>query len=82
MKPKEIREMSLKDLRERVDVEKQNLVQMKLNHSISPLEDTSKIKKARRDVARMITILGQRDKTEVAKTAAPAAPAAEEVKQN
>lgn len=74
--------MSLKDLRERVDVEKQNLVQMKLNHSISPLEDTSKIKKARRDVARMITILGQRDKTEVAKTAAPAAPAAEEVKQN
>lgn len=65
--------MSLKDLRERVDAEKQNLVQMKLNHSISPLEDTSKIKKAKADVARMITILAQREKEDAAKA---------EVKQN
>ncbi|MCI2082735.1 MAG: 50S ribosomal protein L29 [Bacteroidales bacterium] len=78
MKPKEIREMSLKDLRERVDAEKQNLVQIKLNHSISPLEDTSKIKKARRDVARMITILAQREQEEAVRKASET----EEVKQN
>jgi large subunit ribosomal protein L29 len=79
MKPKEIREMSLKDLRERVDAEKQNLVQMKLNHSISPLEDTSKIKKAKADVARMMTILAQRENEEAEK-AKTKAPAAEQVK--
>lgn len=79
MKPKEIREMSLKDLRERVDAEKQNLVQMKLNHSISPLENTSKIKKAKTDVARMMTILAQRENEEAEK-AKTKAPAAEQVK--
>ena len=32
MKPKEIREMSIKDLRERIETEKANLAQMKINH--------------------------------------------------
>ena len=30
MKPKEIREMSIKDLRERIETEKANLAQMKI----------------------------------------------------
>ena len=44
MKPKEIREMSIKDLRERIETEKANLAQMKINHAVSPIEDTSKIR--------------------------------------
>ncbi|MCF0166544.1 MAG: 50S ribosomal protein L29 [Bacteroidales bacterium] len=59
MKAKEIREMAEKDLRERIQTEQANLAQMKLNHAVSPLEDTSKIAKARRDIARMKTILSQ-----------------------
>ena len=40
MKPKEIREMSIKD---------------------SPIEDTSKIRKAGKDIARMLTILTEKE---------------------
>lgn len=62
MKAKEIREMSISDLRERIETEKANLVQMKLNHAISPIEDTSKIRKAGKDIARMMTILTEMNK--------------------
>ena len=62
MKVSEVREMSVADLRDRIEVEKNNLDTMKLNHTISPLEDTSKIRKTRQDIARMITILAQKEK--------------------
>ena len=61
MKASEVREMSVADLRDRIEVEKANLESMKINHAISPLEDTSKIAKARRDIARMITILAEKE---------------------
>lgn len=54
--------MSIADLRDRIAVEKSNLDQMKINHAISPLEDTSKFRKTRRDIALMITILAQKEK--------------------
>jgi large subunit ribosomal protein L29 len=62
MKVSEVREMSVADLRDRIEVEKNNLDTMKLNHAISPLEDTSKIRKTRQDIARMITILAENEK--------------------
>ena len=61
MKASEVREMSIADLRERIEIEKANLNTMKINHAISPLEDTSKIAKARRDIARMATILAEKE---------------------
>lgn len=54
--------MSVADLRDRIAVEKSNLDQMKINHAISPLEDTSKFRKTRRDIALMITILAEKEK--------------------
>ncbi len=62
MKSKEIREMAVKDLRERVEAEKVSLDQLKINHAISPIDDMSKIKKARRSIARMRTVLGEMDR--------------------
>ncbi len=62
MKASEVREMSISDLRDRIEAEKAALDTMKINHTISPLEDTSKIRKARRDIARMITILAEKEK--------------------
>ena len=62
MKVSEVREMSVADLRDRIQIEKANLDTMKINHAISPLEDTSKFRKTRRDIARMITILAQKEK--------------------
>ncbi len=67
MKTSEIREMAEKDLRERIETEKANLVQTRLNHIISPLDDTSKIKKAKKDIARMMTILAEIEKTKTEK---------------
>ena len=61
MKASEVREMSISDLRERIEIEKANLNTMKINHAISPLEDTSKISKARKDIARMMTILAEKE---------------------
>jgi large subunit ribosomal protein L29 len=61
MKAAEIREMSIADIRERIEIEKNNLDTMKINHTISPLEDTSKIAKARKDIARMMTILAEKE---------------------
>ena len=62
MKVSEGREMSVADLRDRIEIEKANLDSMKINHAISPLEDTSKFKKTRQDIARMITILAEKEK--------------------
>ena len=59
MKASEVREMSISDLRERIEAEKAALDTMKINHTISPIEDTSKIGKARKDIARMMTILAE-----------------------
>ena len=61
MKASEVREMSIADLRERIEIEKSNLENMKINHAISPLEDTSKIAKARKDIARLMTILAEKE---------------------
>lgn len=67
MKASEIREMSTKDLLERVEQEKSQQAKMRLNHAISPLENTSKIKEQRKDIARMLTILHERKINEVKK---------------
>ena len=60
MKISEVREMSIADLQDRIGGEKANLDTMKINHAVSPLENTSEIKKLRRDIARMMTVLAQK----------------------
>ena len=61
MKIKEIRELETKDLVERLEAEVAKYHQMKLNHAITPQENPSQIKAARRDIARMKTVLRQRE---------------------
>jgi ribosomal protein L29 len=61
MKIAEIRELSKKDLLEKVDTEMKSYNQMVLNHSISPLENPAQIKQLRRSIARMKTELRQRE---------------------
>ena len=61
MKMSEIKELADKDLREKIENAEVALQKMKLNHAVSPLENPSQIKAARRDVARMKTELRQRE---------------------
>ena len=61
MKIKEVRELDNKALAEKLEMAETALHQMKLNHAISPLENPSQIKAARRDIARIETELRQRE---------------------
>ena len=60
MKTAEIKDLPLQDLKERIASEKANLATMKVQHAVSPIENPSIIKKTRRDIARMLTILRQK----------------------
>jgi large subunit ribosomal protein L29 len=61
MKTSEIKELTTKEIVEKIQVEKENLVRLKLNHAVSPLDNPMKIKDARKNVARLKTILHQRE---------------------
>jgi len=62
MKIKEVRELETNDLVEKLENAKAELDTLKLNHQVSPLENPSQIKAARRDIARMMTELNSRKK--------------------
>ena len=53
MKIAEIKELSTKELQERMEADVTRYAQMKLNHAISPLENPEMLKQLRRDIARM-----------------------------
>jgi large subunit ribosomal protein L29 len=60
MKNSEIKELSTKELKERIVTEMEMLTRMKLNHSVSPLDNPMKIRDSRKNVARMKTELVKR----------------------
>lgn len=57
MKISEIRQIPVAELAERIADEVAKYNQLLLHHSISPLENPSQIKEARRTIARMKTVL-------------------------
>lgn len=57
MKISEIRQIPVAELAERIADEVAKYNQLLLNHSISPLENPSQIKDARRTIAKMKTVL-------------------------
>ena len=61
MKQKEVKALETKELAEKLEAAKASLHQMKINHQVTPLENPSQIKSARRDIARMETELRQRE---------------------
>ena len=61
MKMTEFKGIETKELVEKLETEVAKYNQMKLNHSVTPLENPSQIKAARRDIARMKTELRQRE---------------------
>ena len=61
MKINEIKGIETKELAEKLETEVANYNQMKLNHAVTPMENPSQIKAARRDIARMKTELRQRE---------------------
>jgi large subunit ribosomal protein L29 len=60
MKTSEIREMSIKEIEERIENEKNFLFRQRLNHAISPLDNPLKLRESRRNIARLNTLLNQK----------------------
>ena len=61
MKTAEIKELSTKELLERIEAEAVALHRMEINHSITPLDNPAQIKALRRTIARMKGEVRQRE---------------------
>jgi large subunit ribosomal protein L29 len=62
MKQKEISQLSVNELKERLASEQGQLSKLKLNHAVSPIENPLKIRNTRRVIARIQTELTNRAK--------------------
>ena len=60
MKASEIRQMSKKEILDRIDEEQENLVSVRFLHASSQQTDTSVLQKTTRDIARLKTVLQER----------------------
>ena len=66
MKAKEIREKETDHLKHELEEKRKHLFDLRTQAVTEKLEDPSQLKKARKDIARMMTVLKQRE-TESAK---------------
>ena len=57
----DLKQLSTKDLVERIKEEKGALAKLKLNHAVSPIENPAKITYSRKTVARLQTELRARE---------------------
>jgi len=62
MKNKDIVALSTAELEAKIKEGKAEMVKLKLNHSISPIENPIKIRDSRKSVARLATELTKRNK--------------------
>ena len=61
MKTSEIIELTDKEILERIQLEIDTLLRLKMNHAVSPLDNPLKIQETRRNIARMKTMMRQRE---------------------
>ena len=64
MKTSEIKELTTKEIVERIQTEQENLVRLRLNHAVSPLDNPNKLTESKRNIARLKTILRDRELNE------------------
>ena len=60
MKAKEIRDLSIDDLKKKSNDLAEELNKLKFQHGIRPLENTAKLKELRRDISRVKTIITEK----------------------
>jgi len=59
MKASEIRDLSLEEMKAKVVEMKENFFNLRFQHGAGQLENTAKLKEARKDLARLNTIIVQ-----------------------
>ena len=60
MKIHEIREMKDDELVKRIEEEEKNLIDLRFSHQLKELTNTAKLMLAKKDIARMKTVLNER----------------------
>ena len=60
----EIKGLTTKEINERIENEQNFLGRQRMNHAVSPLDNPTKLKESRRIIARLKTILRQRQMNE------------------
>ena len=63
MKQSEIKILTVEDLNDKLQEFKQKLLDLKMSHAVSPMENPMQIKFARKTVARIMTELSRRRNT-------------------
>lgn len=69
MKAHEIRNMSDTELRKRIADERENLAHLQFQKATKQIENTAQLRSVRRDIARMQTILRDRERVAAASAA-------------
>jgi large subunit ribosomal protein L29 len=63
MKPAEIRELSIEEIKSKLADTQHELMNLRFQQVLGQLNDTSRLRFVRRDVARLETILNEREKS-------------------
>lgn len=61
MKNSELTSLTIEELRQKLVAEKESLTKLKFAHTISPIENPMKIRETRKLIARIATILKQKE---------------------
>ena len=64
MKIHEIREMKTEELKKRIEEEERNIVDLRFAHQLKQLTNTAKLGLAKKDIAKLKTILKEREMAE------------------
>lgn len=60
---KQLRELTPADLRQRLEEARQELFNLRFRHTTRQLENTAELKKVRRRIARILTVLREKEGT-------------------
>ena len=70
MKKEDLKELSIQELRAQLEACEKAYRELKVAHAISPIDNPSKITKDRKEIARMKTVLRQKELEAMAQAAA------------
>ena len=65
MKASEIRELSAEEIRSRLDEAREKYFRLRFQLASGQLKNTANLRQARRDIARLATILRQREREQI-----------------
>ncbi len=69
MKPEEIRALSTEEIRSRLEDAREAYFRLRFQHATGQLTDVSRLRLARREIARLATILRERELAELGEAA-------------